>query len=332
MRKKVYITDCEGPISKNDNAFELAERFVEGGAKLFTLLSKFDDYLGEIEKIKGYRYGSTLVYILPFLKAAGVTDLDVREFSKTGLRMVPGVKDAISSIMNDMVVYVVSTSYRHYIEAVAEYLGLDLQNTFSTVVLFDDYQMEKEEAEKIISFQKRFLSLPDITWDDKMDMPEYSRYSIKVLKDFFFSVLPGLPVYRWMKGIEPVGGPGKVEAISAIAEGHHVSLSDIIYVGDSITDVDAFLMVRENGGISVSFNGNRYAVKNAEYIVISNNAWILAGLVHDYIRYGRDGIKTGVMDDNQMIFRNGECKIEEVVFLSEKARKELRGEAIGGLG
>jgi energy-converting hydrogenase A subunit R len=82
MGKNVYITDCEGPISKNDNAFELAERFVEGGAKLFTLISKFDDYLGEIEKIEGYRYGSTLVYILPFLKAAGVTDLDVRGFQK----------------------------------------------------------------------------------------------------------------------------------------------------------------------------------------------------------------------------------------------------------
>jgi predicted HAD superfamily phosphohydrolase len=246
--------------------------------------------------------------------------------------MVPQVKDAISSIMNDMVVYLVSTSYRHYIEAVAEYLGLDLENTFSTVVLFDDYQMEKEEAERVISFQKRLLSLPDIIWDDNMDIPEGSRYAIRVLKDFFFSILPELPVYRWMKGIEPVGGPGKVEAISTIVKNHNTSLSDIIYVGDSITDIDAFLMVRENGGISVSFNGNRYAVKNAEYIVISNNAWILAELVHDYIKYGRNGIKTGVIDDNRAIFRKGERDIEEVVRLSEKARKELRGEAIGGLG
>ncbi len=34
MRKMLYLTDCEGPISKNDNAFELAEHFVPEGGKL----------------------------------------------------------------------------------------------------------------------------------------------------------------------------------------------------------------------------------------------------------------------------------------------------------
>ena len=45
------------------------------------------------------------------------------------------------------------------------------------------------------------------------------------------------------------------------------SLADVMYVGDSITDVEAFKLVRDNGGLSVSFNGNSYAVKNAEVAV-----------------------------------------------------------------
>ena len=44
-------------------------------------------------------------------------------------------------------------------------------------------------------------------------------------------------------------------------------LSDVMYVGDSITDVEAFKLVRENGGLTVSFNGNEYAVRNAEVAV-----------------------------------------------------------------
>ena len=46
-----------------------------------------------------------------------------------------------------------------------------------------------------------------------------------------------------------------------------MELEDVMYVGDSITDVEAFKLVRDNGGLTVSFNGNSYAVKNAEVAV-----------------------------------------------------------------
>ena len=32
--KRIFISDCEGPISKNDNAFELAANFIPNGDKL----------------------------------------------------------------------------------------------------------------------------------------------------------------------------------------------------------------------------------------------------------------------------------------------------------
>jgi len=48
-----YITDCEGPVSKNDNAYEIAEAFLQEGGRFFALLSQFDDYLGDIEKTVG---------------------------------------------------------------------------------------------------------------------------------------------------------------------------------------------------------------------------------------------------------------------------------------
>ncbi len=55
-----------------------------------------------------------------------------------------------------------------------------------------------------------------------------------------------------------------------------VKLSDVLYVGDSITDVEAFKLVRENGGLTVSFNGNEYAVRNAEVAVLSENNMVTA--------------------------------------------------------
>ena len=66
--------------------------------------------------------------------------------------------------------------------------------------------------------------------------------------------------------VSHVGGEQKAEAIRHITKLQRASCP-VMYVGDSITDVEAFQLVRENGGLTVSFNGNNYAVKNAEVAV-----------------------------------------------------------------
>ena len=67
--EKSYITDCEGPLTLNDNAYELCEHFIEDGGELFKILSKYDDYLADVVKLPGYKAGNTLILILPFLSS-----------------------------------------------------------------------------------------------------------------------------------------------------------------------------------------------------------------------------------------------------------------------
>ena len=69
--RRVFITDCEGPITKNDNAAELCEAFVPGGDRFFKKISLYDDYLAEVARRPGYKAGDTLRLILPFFKAMG---------------------------------------------------------------------------------------------------------------------------------------------------------------------------------------------------------------------------------------------------------------------
>jgi energy-converting hydrogenase A subunit R len=68
MGKKVFISDCEGPISINDNAFELAGYFIEDGEKFFTVISKYDDILVDEVKREGYNAGGTLKLIVMVLQ------------------------------------------------------------------------------------------------------------------------------------------------------------------------------------------------------------------------------------------------------------------------
>ena len=60
-----------------------------------------------------------------------------------------------------------------------------------------------------------------------------------------------------------------------------------MYVGDSITDVEAFKLVRDNGGLTVSFNGNSYAVKNAEVAVLSENNLVTAVIADLFCKLGK---------------------------------------------
>ena len=57
---RIYVTDCEGPLTKNDNAQEIAERFIPDGAGFFARLSRYDDLLADVVRKPGYNAGDTL--------------------------------------------------------------------------------------------------------------------------------------------------------------------------------------------------------------------------------------------------------------------------------
>ncbi len=87
---RIFVTDCEGPLTTNDNALELAERFIPDGGDFFARLSRYDDFLADVVRKPGYNAGDTLRLLPPFLKAYEVTDEDVEQFSAERVLMVPG--------------------------------------------------------------------------------------------------------------------------------------------------------------------------------------------------------------------------------------------------
>jgi energy-converting hydrogenase A subunit R len=131
-----------------------------------------------------------------------------------------------------------------------------------------------------------------------------------------------------------------------------------MYVGDSITDVEAFQLVRENGGLTVSFNGNNYAVRHAEIAVLSENSIVTAIIADVFCNKGKQAALNLVENWNlPSLERNGVVSLslldhlftlypqtlpkvqivtaenmEPLVNESSMFRKRVRGEAIGRLG
>ena len=90
--------------------------------------------------------------------------------------------------------------------------------------------------------------------------------------------------------VRPVGGDLKLEALRAIAAGRRVELSEVMYVGDSITDVPPFAAVRAAGGVALSFNGNRYALAAAELAAAAADTRPARELALAFAAGGREGV------------------------------------------
>jgi len=359
--KGAFISDCEGPISKNDNAFEVMAHYVPRGDKIFSIISKYDDLLSDILNRPCYRSGYTLKLILPFLKAYGVTNRKMREFSARNLLLIPNVKDSFTYIRRITKAFIVSTSYEHYIKAVCHAIDFPYENTYSTKVNVDDYVLPEEENEKLKELAFEISTMPIIKIPSKptllSNLPDEQQNIVRRLDEIFGQEFADMEAGKIFSKVNPIGGEQKACAVRDAAQKAGVRLSDLIYVGDSITDVDAFKLVKENGGLTVSFNGNEYAVRNAEIAILSQHSIVTAIIADIFNRLGKqktmelieawdyETLRRSPADRlliNSLLKQHPEklpkVKIvtrKNVQILSEESnefRKMVRGEAIGRLG
>lgn len=358
--KKVFITDCEGPISKNDNAYELTEHFVPDGSTLFALISKYDDIQADIVKRKGYKAGDTLRLILPFLKAYEVMNKKIEKFSAENILLVPNAKDTLRFVKGIMPSFIVSTSYEQYMHALCDAIDFPFDNVYCTTLNIDKYQVSEKEKEKLKQLKEEIVAMPKIEIPENATslnaFSEKDRKTIRRLDEIFWKEISEMDCGKMLKEVNPIGGFEKAKAIEDIADKVGVKFSDMMYIGDSITDVQSFQLVRENGGLAVSFNGNNYAVREAEVAVLSNNTAVTSVLAEVFSHHGREGVLGLVRGWSYLELRKY-CspvlqrqisklhpktlpKVEIVTSTNKERlmkestafRKTVRGEKIGGLG
>jgi energy-converting hydrogenase A subunit R len=343
--QRLFNTDCEGPISKNDNAFEITQNFVPKGHELFAKLSKYDDLLADIDKKSGYKAGDTLRLILPFLKAYGVTDKIIREYSANNIVIVPLADFAIRQISLKMPVFIISTSYRPYINSLCEVIGFPVENTFCTELSLDNYDIPKSEIQYIKELHNEILKLPkiDITSSAKTrnDLNDDTLITANRLDEIFWRELPNMSAGRLLDDINPIGGFEKANAVQKSCEKTGIPLSEVMYVGDSITDAEAMKEVSKAGGIALSFNGNRYAIQSADIACISPNALIIMELALIFNDVGGQAVRdvaiewsedSSIETSDTFLDVIDESNMQTLISKSEAFRKTIRGESIGHLG
>lgn len=357
----ILISDCEGPISKNDNAFEVTSNYIPNGSKVFTVISRYDDALASVLKRPDYRAGDTVKLVLPFLKAYDVTNQKMKEFAANHLILVPHSRNMLQHVMSLTEAFIVSTSYETYIKALCEYVEFPFDNTCSTRINLDLYPIEEREKEDLrkISQEISKMSIFDLPHNARSlsDFPHQEQKTIRRLDQIFWKEIAPMKIGRIYSEVTAVGGTEKAQAIKRIVDEVGSELQDVMYVGDSITDVEAFKMVKESNGLTVSFNGNQYAVENADIAVISDSSLVTGVIADVFVRHGKEEAEELVKSWNHETIQKSSVTKPLVAKLlrlypdqlpkakivssenmgalareSSEFRSKFRGEAVGTLG
>lgn len=344
LKSKSYITDCEGPLTLNDNAYEIAENFLVNGGELFKILSLYDDYLVDVIEKKDYKAGNTLKLIVPFFLEEELTNDNMVDFSSNNISVVKDSKFLVDYLKDSMNFFIVSTSYAAYIKALANYIGLPFENTFYTNLDIDELTITDEEKSKIREFKKMILESPN---------------DYELLDEIFFNEIPKMSFYPKLEEISVVGGEGKKIAIEDLIKDKKINKNEILYIGDSITDVEPLEFAKSNNGVSISFNGNQYSLKAAEIAVVSSSAIISVIIAEIYNKFDKNAVIDFInrydegeniqklfdeykvsdklmdkfsKDDLVLVKIIDETNFNEILEKSSEMRNNIRGKAIGTLG
>ncbi|MEM3441894.1 MAG: HAD hydrolase family protein, partial [Candidatus Bathyarchaeia archaeon] len=341
--------------------YEITTHFIPNGDKLFALISKYDDVLADVFKRPSYSAGSTLKLILPFLKAYGVTDAQMEEFSAENLILIANSREALQHVQTAASAFIVSTSYEHYIKALCRAINFPYANTYCTKLCLDKYGVSEKEKVWLKEVAKEIAQMPMISIPPAAktigDFSPVDRETIRRLDKIFWSKIASSGLGRIFTEVTTVGGSQKAAAIEDAVERVGAQLADVMYVGDSITDVEAFKLVRSSGGLTVSFNGNEYAVKNAEVAVLSESSIVTAVIADLFFALGKQQTLAVLANWSHETLQNSPVSphlrgklfalypktlpkvqivtaenMEAIAKESSEFRRRVRGESIGRLG
>ncbi|MDR0778448.1 MAG: hypothetical protein LBE48_03305 [Methanomassiliicoccaceae archaeon] len=282
---KQTVCSVTGFLSSANAMKRMCDRFIRNGGKVFDVLMAYDNIIAFGLNREDRRSGDTLKTLVPLLKASGVTDKSIYDHFSANKDMMPG-SDVIHYMNELMTTLVVSESYEHHVMVVSESLNLPIDGIRCTEVSFDALELDKQEAKKFRNMLTDLakMDVPKIT-SNPADRAQYIEHKDQMILDSVDDIVEAIndsEIHYQMDSVRPVGGNEKAFSLMDMRRGTGVDLDCTAYVGNNATDYPAMDIIRDNDGLSISFNGDAYAVRGSNIAVMSPNPIVAAVLISEF--------------------------------------------------
>ncbi|MEW6141867.1 MAG: hypothetical protein AB1597_01760 [Chloroflexota bacterium] len=286
---KLIAFDLEGPLSPQDNAYDLMGLFPQG-RKAFEIISRYDDLL-TLEGKAGYEPGDTLALIAPFLVYHGIKESDITALAEKA-SFIPGAADLVPDLISaGWSVFCITTTYYQYSGNLIQRLGIPIENLAGTNFPLDQFARTAVETDfgLVARVEQELLKLSPSD-DDKIK---------RLLDHFYWEQLPKTKLRPLISEVKPVGGRRKAEALQRFASRVGQPLSKWVAVGDSITDFRMFQTVESAGGLAIAFNANEYALPYATMGLATTDSRDLLPVLVRWATGGRLAVANFVAQEEQ---------------------------------
>ncbi len=323
--------DLEGPLSPQDNAYELMKLFPNGD-RVFEVISRYDDLL-TLEEREGYEPGDTLALIVPFLILHDISESNITTLAAKA-SFTGGATKLVSWLeYSGWKVFCITTTYEQYATYITQKLGIFAHKVACTPFPLNKLRqaLSEEELKLLQQAEEDILTMQPIKDDERIKQR---------LDDFFWKKLPATDLGMVIKEVKPVGGRRKVAALNRFADKYTQPLSKWIVVGDSITDFRMLQTVDEAGGVAIAFNANEYALPYSTMSLASISVSDLTEVLQAWQKGQRKGVEKivkekekigGSGDRGYFHWLSGRKDIDEVIEIHKRIRRLVREEA-GKLG
>jgi len=345
-KKQISCWDLEGPISVIDFAAELGKKLNKkleldlheyNMGEFFTMISKYDDYLIEVAGVKEqlnileYQPGDTLRLMAP-LYVSCFSDEELINLAKSNLGLLPGCGELMKILQKDWDIFVISTSYSHFAHNVTSALKIPKDHVYCTNLHIQQLKEEALDINVAIDILIRQIFKKYLSNDKDLD---------SIIEDLntFFWMGPESDYIRIMNQVIVRGGKRKELAVEEISSRTNIPISEMIALGDSITDINMLQRISDEGGIAVSLNGNRFSVGRANIALITTNSLGVLPIFQEYenIKYFLEQWEfnfKGFQNDPKDIpddLISPQCKdffikykfLPEIVDLTNKSKKQI---------
>ena len=274
--------DLEGPLTPQDNAYELMKLFPRGG-KIFEVISRYDDLLA-LEGRPDYEPGDTLALITPFLAYHGIKEEQITAMGQKAA-LTQGATELVSKLKSrQWDIFCISTSYKQYASPITQRLGIPGENIACTSFPLTQIRqlLSEDEFALFEQTEHEIVNLNPFTDDTKIR--EY-------LDCFYWQKLPQTSSGRIISQVKPVGGRRKVEALENFSTRMGKPLSLWTVVGDSITDFKMLRAVNKAGGLAIAFNANEYVLPYSTLGLASVSLYDLWVVLEAWEKGGRHAVE-----------------------------------------
>ena len=323
--------DLEGPLSPQDNAYELMKLFPNGD-KIFEVISRYDDLL-TLEEKEDYEPGDTLALIVPFLILHNISEANIASLA-TEASLTGGATKLISWLQyNGWKVFCITTTYEQYAIHITQKLGIYAHNVACTPFPLDKFRATlcQEDSQLLQQAEQDILTMRPVADDERIKQS---------LDNFFWEKLPATNLGMAITQVKPIGGRRKVAALTKFANAYDQPLSNWVVVGDSITDFRMFQAVEEAGGLAIAFNANEYALPYSTMDLASTFISDLTEVLEAWQKGRRGWVERivkqkekigGTGDRGYFHWLSGRKNIDDVIEVHKRIRRLVREEA-GKLG